>query len=57
MSDGGEEVDRGKSAAGSDEAVAERAWSDLLRQIIELSTSERNLRLVLRRVAEFVVAT
>jgi signal transduction histidine kinase len=57
VSDGGEEVDRGKSAAGSDEAVAERAWSDLLRQIIELSTSERNLRLVLRRVAEFVVTT
>jgi two-component system, NarL family, sensor kinase len=48
---------RGKSAAGSDEAVAERAWSELLRQIIELSTEERNLRQVVRRVAEFVVAT
>jgi signal transduction histidine kinase len=35
----------------------DRAWSDLLRQIIELSTEERNLRQVLRRVAEFVVAT
>jgi two-component system NarL family sensor kinase len=51
------EGDRGKSAAGSDQAAAERAWSDLLRQIIELSTEERNLRQVLRRVAEFVVAT
>jgi len=39
------------------EPDAERAWSDLLRQIIELSTEERNLRQVLRRVAEFVVAT
>ncbi len=48
---------RGKSAAGSDEAATERAWSELLRQIIELSTEERNLRQVLRRVAEFVVAT
>jgi signal transduction histidine kinase len=35
----------------------ERAWSGLLRQIIELSTEERNLRQVLRRVADFVVAT
>jgi signal transduction histidine kinase len=51
------EGDRGKSAAGNDEAAAERAWSELLRQIIELSTEERNLRQVLRRVAEFVVAT
>lgn len=45
----GEAVDEG--------TVDEGAWSDLLRQIIELSTEERNLRQVLRRVAEFVVAT
>jgi len=45
------------SAAGTDSAAADRAWADLLRQIIELSTEERNLRRVLRRVAEFVVAT
>lgn len=36
---------------------SDQAWSELLRQIIELSTEERNLRQVLRRVAEFVVAT
>ncbi len=40
-----------------DRASGDRAWSDLLRQIIELSTAERNLREVLRRVAEFVAAT
>jgi signal transduction histidine kinase len=40
-----------------DGAAGDRAWSDLLRQIIELSTAERNLRQVLRRVAEFVAAT
>jgi two-component system NarL family sensor kinase len=57
VTDQGNSTDLGKSAAGSDEAAAERAWSDLLRQIIELSTEERNLRRVLRRVAEFVVAT
>lgn len=51
------EGDSGKSAAGTDANAAERAWSELLRQIIELSTEERNLRQVLRRVAEFVVAT
>ena len=31
-------------------------WSGLLRQIIELSTEERSLRSVVRRVAEFVVS-
>jgi len=31
-------------------------WPALLRQIIELSTEERNLRRAVRRVAEFVVA-
>lgn len=36
-------------------ADQEGAWSGLLRQIIELSTEERNLRNVVRRVAEFVV--
>ncbi len=46
-----------KGPAGGDEAASERAWSHLLRQIIELSTEERNLRQVVRRVAEFVVAT
>ncbi len=51
------ETGLGKGAVGGDEAVTERDWSDLLRQIIELSTEERNLRQVLRRVAEFVVAT
>ena len=51
------DLDLGKSAAGTDSAAADRAWADLLRQIIELSTEERNLRRVLRRVAEFVVAT
>lgn len=35
----------------------DRAWSGLLRQIIELSTEERSLRSVLRRVADLVVAT
>jgi two-component system NarL family sensor kinase len=49
-------TDLGKDAAGANEAATERDWSDLLRQIIELSTEERNLRQVLRRVAEFVVA-
>ena len=47
----------GKGAAGAEVPATERAWSALLRQIIELSTEERNLRQVLRRVAEFVVAT
>lgn len=51
-------TDLGKGAAvPSPHADAERTWPDLLGQIIELSTEERNLRLVLRRVAEFVVAT
>ena len=36
---------------------ADHPWSGLLRQIIELSTEERNLRSVVRRVAEFVVAS
>ena len=50
-------TDLGKGAAvPSAHADAERTWPDLLGQIIELSTEERNLRLVLRRVAEFVVA-
>jgi signal transduction histidine kinase len=38
-------------------AADERTWSQLLRQIIELSTEERNLRRVVRKVADFVVAT
>ncbi|MDP9072812.1 MAG: GAF domain-containing protein [Actinomycetota bacterium] len=38
--------------AGADD----HAWSSLLRQIIELSTEDRSLRSVVRRVAEFVVA-
>ena len=42
--------------AGSSRGLDESAWSGLLRQIIELSTEERNLRRVVRRVAEFVVA-
>lgn len=52
-----EKAEVGKGAAGAGVPATERAWSALLRQIIELSTEERNLRQVLRRVAEFVVAT
>ncbi len=50
-------TDLGKNAAGREEAEEDRTWPQLLRQIIELNTEERNLRRVLRRVAEFVVAT
>ncbi len=42
---------------GTDAAQSDRAWSGVLRRIIELSTEERNLRTVVRRVAEFVVET
>jgi signal transduction histidine kinase len=38
------------------DGAADIAWSSLLRQIIELSTEERSLRSVVRRVADFVVA-
>jgi len=59
----------GKDAAGASAGVAERTQGDagdqvaerkqaeLLRQIIELSTEERNLRRVVRKVADFVVET
>lgn len=38
-----------------DDSIGEATWSTLLRQIIDLSTEERNLRRAIRRVAEFVV--
>lgn len=40
------------SSEGTDDA----AWASLLRQIIDLGAEEHNLRVVLRRVAELVVA-
>ncbi|MGH9126803.1 MAG: GAF domain-containing sensor histidine kinase [Acidimicrobiales bacterium] len=46
-----------EAPSGDAEVVAERKQAELLRQIIELSTEERNLRRVVRKVADFVVAT
>ena len=46
-----------KGAALGEGPAAERKQAELLRQIIELSAEERNLRRVVRKVADFVVDT
>jgi signal transduction histidine kinase len=49
--------DTGDAGAAGGSITDDAAWAALLREIIDLSAEEHNLRVVLRRVAELVVAT